>query len=94
MKEYIIKSYPLDAEGLVSYSGDGTTKMLLRIGHWKEKKGSYMTPGGTPIYVCAKCGGSEHLHGVEYPRRKVFCEACGTVNLYPWERAYEEEENG
>ena len=31
MKEYIIKSYPLDAEGLVSYSGDGTTIRLSQI---------------------------------------------------------------
>ena len=31
MKEYSIKSYPLDAEGLLSYSGDGTTIRLSQI---------------------------------------------------------------
>ena len=62
----------------------------FKIGKWKELKGSYMTPGGTPIYICGQCGGSEHLHGVEYSRRKIFCDECGSVNIYPWEKSYEE----
>lgn len=59
------------------------------IGKWKEKQGIYMSPGGTPAYICGSCGGSEHLHGVEFPRRKVICDNCGRVNIYPWEKAYE-----
>ena len=62
-----------------------------RIGKWmKEDSDGYLTPGGTPYYVCEKCGGSGHLHGVEYSKRKVFCEECGTVNFYPWETLIEE----
>ena len=64
------------------------------IGRWKKLEGSYMSPGGTPAYVCANCGGSEHLHGVEFSRRKIFCDDCGMVNVYPWETTYEEKLNG
>ena len=64
----------------------------MKIGRWKQLEGNYMTPGGTPVFVCAKCGGSEHLHGVEFPRRKVFCNRCGTANVYPWEKDYDIEE--
>jgi len=60
------------------------------IGRWKQLKGAFITPGGTPYYVCGACGGSGHLNGCEYPRRKVICDTCGRINLYPWERAYEE----
>ena len=60
------------------------------IGRWKQLKGAFTTPGGTPYYVCGACGGSGHLNGCEYPRRKVICDTCGRINLYPWERAYEE----
>ncbi|MBR3584814.1 MAG: hypothetical protein IKO00_02210 [Oscillospiraceae bacterium] len=60
------------------------------IGRWKQLKGNFTTPGGTPYYVCGACGGSGHLNGCEYPRRKVICDTCGRINLYPWERAYEE----
>lgn len=63
-----------------------------QIGRWKQVPG-YATPGGTPVWVCSKCGGCEHLHGAEYPRIKVFCDKCGTVNLYPWQKTYEEENN-
>ena len=59
------------------------------IGRWKRIPGG-ATPGGTPVYVCGKCEGSEHLHGAEFPRKKVVCDVCGRVNIYPFERAYEE----
>lgn len=62
----------------------------LVIGRWKQLKGDFTTPGGTPYYVCGACGGSGHLNGCEYPRRKVICDACGRINIYPWEKAYEE----
>lgn len=42
------------------------------------------------MYACGNCGGSEHLHGAEFPRRKVICDNCGQINIYPWEMAYEE----
>lgn len=61
------------------------------IGRWRILSGNYVTPGGTPIYVCGKCGGSEHLHGAEYPRKKIVCDKCGRVNIYPWERSYDED---
>ena len=55
-----------------------------KIYRWKQMP-SGMTPGGTPVYVCGNCGKSDHLHGVEYPKRKVFCEECGCINMYPWD---------
>lgn len=62
---------------------------MPKLGRWK-KIPSGMTPGGTPMYACGNCGGSEHLHGAEFPRRKMICDNCGQINIYPWERAYEE----
>lgn len=65
--------------------------MKYEIGRWQKLYG-YAAPGGTPIFACEKCGGCEHLHGAEYPKRKIFCDKCGTINLYPWEEAYELED--
>lgn len=64
---------------------------MARIGKWKQVHIGDMSPGGTPFFACGACGGSEHLHGVEYPRRKVICDNCGRINIYPWEKAYEQE---
>lgn len=72
--------------------GDAT-KLLrqpITIGRWVQLHGDFTTPGGTPCYVCGRCGGSGHLFGAEYRKRKVLCDGCGNVNIYPWERAYEE----
>ena len=79
---------------------------MARIGKWKQVKIGYATPGGTPIFACGACGGSEHLHGAEYPKKKVLCDNylhgaeypkkkvlcdnCGRINIYPWERAHEQ----
>lgn len=66
------------------------SKKPTAIGRWKQLKGDFTTPGGTPYYVCGSCGDSGHLNGCEYPRRKVICDTCGRINIYPWEKAYEE----
>lgn len=63
----------------------GDSVELPRFGRWKKVPAG-MTPGGTPMFVCARCGGAEHLHGAEYPGRKVLCGDCGAVNFYPWEK--------
>ena len=63
---------------------------MARIGKWKQVKIGYASPGGTPIFACGACGGSEHLHGAEYPKKKVLCDNCGRINIYPWERAHEQ----
>ena len=63
----------------------------MKFGKWKEVHG-YVTPGGDPVFACGLCGGSEHVHGVEHPRRKTVCDNCGQINSYPWEKTYEEEE--
>ena len=67
-------------------------KEQRKIGKWVEPEDihEYVTPGGTPYYQCSLCGGSGHLHGVEYPKRKLICDNCGAVNSYPWERTYED----
>jgi len=62
----------------------------MKIGKWVKDDSDGLTPGGTPLYVCGKCGGSAHLHGVEYSKRKVICDECGRVNIYPWEMAHEQ----
>lgn len=61
-------------------------KRAFYIGRWKEVEGNYVTPGGTPLYVCAQCGGGQHLYGVEYPQQALICPKCGSINLYPWEK--------
>lgn len=63
---------------------------MASIGRWVQVKGNFTTPGGTPYYVCGGCGKSGHLNGCEYSKRKVICDGCGRINIYPWERAYEE----
>ena len=60
-----------------------------KLGRWKQVHG-VVTPGGTPYYVCGSCGNTGHLHGAEYPKRKMICDVCGAVNIYPYEKAYEE----
>lgn len=59
------------------------------VSRWVKVTGDFTTPGGTPYFVCGQCGGSGHLYGVEYSKRKVLCDGCGSVNIYPWEQAHE-----
>ena len=63
----------------------GQDREPQRFGRWKRVPAG-MTPGGTPMYACAQCGGTEHLQGAEYPGRKVLCDDCGCVNFYPWDK--------
>ena len=60
-----------------------------KFGRWKQAPAG-MTPGGTPLYICGNCGESNHLYGVEYPKRKIVCDCCGQINIYPGEEAWEE----
>lgn len=62
----------------------------MKFAKWVKAPGG-ITPGGTPMYVCSICGGSEHLYGVEYQRRKMVCDECGCVNSYPWEKILDKE---
>lgn len=62
---------------------------MAKLSRWRQERGG-LTPGGTPFYVCGLCGNTGHLHGVEYPKRKMICDVCGAINIYPYERAYEE----
>ena len=64
-------------------------KQPYRFGKWKRIPAG-MTPGGTPMYACAECGGTEHLYGTEYPQRYVICEQCGSINTYPYEVTIDE----
>lgn len=66
----------------------------IKFGKWVKDTGNYITPGGDPIFVCGCCGGSSHLYGVEFRRRKMICDECGSINSYPWEKTYEEITNG
>ena len=62
---------------------------MARIGRWKQVIGDFVTPGGTPYYECGGCGNTGHLYGVEYSKRKLLCDVCGRINIYPWEQAWE-----
>ena len=64
-----------------------------KFSKWQKVSGGF-TPGGTPVYVCGSCGGSEHLYGVEYRKRKMICDECGSINSYPWEETIEEDGEG
>ena len=61
---------------------------MAAIGRWKETTYPGMTPGET-CYSCGKCGGTVHLFGAEYRKRKILCDICGRINIYPGEKAYE-----
>lgn len=80
-----VQSVKFDEEG-VAEATEKWNKRAFRIGRWKEVEGNYITPGGTPLYVCEQCGGGQHLHGVEYPEQALVCPKCGSINLYPWEK--------
>lgn len=71
-----------DAITLVDEFGDNHP---LGFGRWKKELGG-ASPGGTPAYVCGSCGGSEHLYGAEYPKKRLICKQCGSINVYPWEK--------
>ena len=60
---------------------------MAAIGRWKETAYLGTKPGET-CYSCGKCGGTVHHFGAEY-RRKILCDICGRINIYPWEKAYE-----
>lgn len=57
-----------------------------RFGKWKRMA----SDGQTTHYACGGCGGSEHLHGAGWPKRKMICDNCGRINIYPHETASEE----
>ena len=64
---------------------------MTKLGCWKRLRDGMdgITPGGAPLWVCGGCGESAHLHGIEYPKRKMICDGCGRINIYPGEAAYE-----
>lgn len=57
----------------------------MKFGKWKKVPG-YATAGGDPVFACGLCGGSEHVYGVEHPKRKSMCDQCGAFNVYPYEK--------
>lgn len=92
------KRITLSEEGVIPFSKEALETIIIllkeqrKVGKWVEPEDSndYVTPGGTPFYVCSFCGGTGHLHGVEYPRRKLICDNCGAVNSYPDEETYDD----
>ena len=50
----------------------------VRHGEWETVHG-VLTPGGDPLKRCPYCKSreSEHLDGIEYPSRWMFCPICG-----------------
>ena len=61
-----------------------------RIGRWEKMPlDGYTTLGGDPYFVCGGCGESGHVYGVENQKRKILCDGCGRINIYPYEDAFE-----
>ena len=56
---------------------------------WVKVHG-YMTAGGDPVWRCPVCKQGEHVYGIEHPERHDKCEACGSINIYPWEKGEED----
>lgn len=54
-------------------------------GTWVKAIGSYMTPGGDPVWQCSRCGKGTHVYGVEHgsygsdvaDKQWVSCPNCG-----------------
>ena len=61
------------------------------MGIWVKVPG-YATPGGDPVWACPKCGGTEHVNGIETVNYKLFCENCRERNYYPWEEEVSEND--
>ena len=63
------------------------------VGQW-EKVSGCVTAGGDPVYRCAKCGGSEHVYGIEHRyNHNVICGNCGIFNIYGFEDVGNGSEN-
>lgn len=91
IQEVCQKSH-MDTEAEALEMGIGALEKKPLFGKWIDVP-SGLTPGGTPVYACGHCGGTEHLYGVEFPKRKMVCDRCGSINSYPWEKT-RDESNG
>ena len=53
------------------------------MGEWvRDHSQRWMTPGGTPLYVCSECLKGSHLYGIEFFRKVDICPDCGSKNTY------------
>ena len=58
-----------------------------KIGKWVEAHGSYITPGGDPVWQCSECDKGLHVYGVEHSSyggeiaegQWVACPNCGAI---------------
>ena len=54
-------------------------------GRWIKARGSWVTPGGDPVWECSECGKGMHVYGVEHGSygadvadgQWVACPNCG-----------------
>lgn len=54
-------------------------------GHWVKARGSWVTPGGDPVWECSECGKGVHVYGIEHGTygsdiadgQWVSCPNCG-----------------
>ena len=57
----------------------------VRHGRWIKAKGSWVTPGGDPVWECSECGKGRHVYGIEHgtygsdvaAHQWVACPNCG-----------------
>lgn len=57
----------------------------VKRGRWVKAKGSWVTPGGDPVWECSECGKGMHVYGIEHGTygadvadgQWVSCPNCG-----------------
>ena len=57
----------------------------VRHGRWVKARGSWVTPGGDPVWECSECSKGRHVYGIEHGSygadvadgQWVSCPNCG-----------------
>ena len=92
------EEYDFETEGLMRFDKDVNENMIMlirdaptidaepvRLGKWVKARGSWITPGGDPVWECSECGKGRHVYGVEHcsygacvsDGQWVSCPNCG-----------------
>ena len=68
-----------------TYEAPTIEPVPVRLGKWVKARGSWITPGGDPVWECSECGKGRHVYGVEHcsygacvsDGQWVSCPNCG-----------------
>ena len=82
----IMKDVCMEVETVLEDDCDEMTEEMWNAqkqGHWVEAEGSFVTPGGDPVWECSECDKGRHVYGVENSSygitdgQWVTCPNCG-----------------